>query len=86
MMVFRLSAGVADVGGHSESTQDGATNDETLPATQVPPTGEAAVKRPGTGGPRHEPAGAQRSMDKQNRKSYSSAIQERLPDTVVIRT
>ena len=36
-------------GGHSESTQDGATNDETLPATQVPPTGEAAVTRPGTG-------------------------------------
>ena len=73
-------------GGHSKSTQDGATNDETLPATQMPPTGEAAVTRPGTGGPHHKPAGAQRLMDKRNRKSYSSAIQEWLPDTVVIGT
>ena len=68
-----------------ESTDDGATSTETRAITQSVAYGQASSEGQDVAAPQ-EPPHVHQAVEQQHRWSYAKAVQERLPDTMVIRT
>ena len=73
------------VGPVIESTGDGATSTETRSISQSVASGQASSEGQDTAAPQ-EPPRVHRAVEQQHRRSYAKAVQERLPDTMVIGT